>query len=138
MCTCFIFFSLVHFKGKSDTDPSKKKKKQKKKNLKEKCGDEKTPKPQHKPPPAVAQKSLAGAKPTTQTGTICGFKLTIKCQEFLFFTSLDHFFFVFKGGNVATGFSTVDVLRKRLHEKIEESRGQVCRFKYEAERDIKA
>lgn len=23
-------------------------------------------------------------------------------------------------------FSTVDILRKRLHEKIEESRGQVC------------
>ncbi|XP_013862044.1 surfeit locus protein 6 [Austrofundulus limnaeus] len=86
---------FVHFKGKSDTDPSKKKKKQKKKNLKEKCGDEKTPKPQQKPPPAVAQKSPAAAKPTPQTG-----------------------------GNVNTSFSTVDVLRKRLHEKIEESRGQ--------------
>uniref|UniRef100_A0A8C9ZFC4 Uncharacterized protein n=1 Tax=Sander lucioperca TaxID=283035 RepID=A0A8C9ZFC4_SANLU len=35
-------------------------------------------------------------------------------------------FFFLKGGNVESNFSTVDVLRKRLHEKIEESRGQVC------------
>ena len=29
------------------------------------------------------------------------------------------------GGGVTSGFSTVDLLRKRLHEKIEESKGQV-------------
>ncbi|XP_037548210.1 surfeit locus protein 6 [Nematolebias whitei] len=89
---------FVHFKGKSDADPSKKKKKLKKKNFKEKCTD-KTLKPQHRPPPpAAAQKSPAAANPTTAQST--------------------------KGGNVDRSFSAVDVLRKRLHEKIEESRGQ--------------
>ncbi|XP_017263315.1 surfeit locus protein 6 [Kryptolebias marmoratus] len=87
---------FVPYKGKSDTDLSKKKKKKlKKKSLKEKCTDEKTPKPQQKPPP---QKSPAAANPPIAPSS--------------------------KGGNVDTSFSTVDVLRKRLHEKIEESRGQ--------------
>ncbi|CAF97121.1 unnamed protein product, partial [Tetraodon nigroviridis] len=30
-------------------------------------------------------------------------------------------------------FSTVDILRKRLHEKIEESRGQVCSVEQRAD-----
>lgn len=40
----------------------------------------------------------------------------------IFYTVVFHLI----GGNLESNFSTVDVLRKRLHEKIEESRGQVC------------
>ncbi|XP_017163383.1 surfeit locus protein 6 isoform X2 [Poecilia reticulata] len=89
----------VHFKGKSDTDPpSKKKKKPKKKNVKEN-GTDKTPKPQQKPNPSpAAPKSPGKTKSTTQS--------------------------VNGSTPKETSFSTVDVLRKRLHEKIEESRGQ--------------
>ncbi|XP_040013179.1 surfeit locus protein 6 isoform X2 [Xiphias gladius] len=101
---------FAHFKGKSDTGPPKKKKKKfKKKNFKEGGSNEQKPKPQQKPSVSpAARKSPATAKPngskaespdgsTTQTP---------------------------KGVNVQSNFSTVDVLRKRLHEKIEESRGQ--------------
>uniref|UniRef100_A0A3B3WZU2 Ribosomal RNA-processing protein 14/surfeit locus protein 6 C-terminal domain-containing protein n=1 Tax=Poecilia mexicana TaxID=48701 RepID=A0A3B3WZU2_9TELE len=98
-----LFISvLVHFKGKSDTDPpSKKKKKPKKKNLKEN-GTDKTPKPQQKPNPSpAAPKSPGKTKPTTQSVN----RSTLHTPK-------------------ETSFSTVDVLRKRLHEKIEESRGQ--------------
>uniref|UniRef100_A0A3Q0QRX3 Uncharacterized protein n=1 Tax=Amphilophus citrinellus TaxID=61819 RepID=A0A3Q0QRX3_AMPCI len=40
--------------------------------------------------------------------------------------SFNAYFLFLKGGSEGSSFSTVDVLRKRLHEKIEESRGQVC------------
>ncbi|XP_070706631.1 surfeit locus protein 6 [Pempheris klunzingeri] len=102
---------LAHFKGKSDTGPPKKKKKCKKKHFKEKGTNEKTPPPksQQKPSAApAAQKGSAtaklnGSKPPSTNGK--------ESQPP-------------KGGNVGTNFSTVDLLRRRLHEKIEESRGQ--------------
>ncbi|MED6282785.1 hypothetical protein CHARACLAT_001832 [Characodon lateralis] len=97
---------FVYFKGKSDTDlPSKKKKKLIKKDWKENITN-KTPKPQQKPSPSpAAQKSLGKAKATTESVNRSPLHTP-------------------KGGNADTSFSTVDVLRKRLHEKIEESRGQ--------------
>ncbi|XP_035523530.1 surfeit locus protein 6 [Morone saxatilis] len=100
---------FAYFKGKSDTGPPKKNKKCKKKNFKEKSAGEKTPTPksQQKPSPfAAAQKGpavLNGSKTQSINGS------TAQPP---------------KGGNAQSNFSTVDVLRKRLHEKIEESRGQ--------------
>ncbi|KAK5852386.1 hypothetical protein PBY51_023857 [Eleginops maclovinus] len=94
---------FAHFKGKSETGPPKKKK-CKKKSFK----DEKKPNPKslQKPSPSTAaQKGPPAAKqPKTQ---INGSTTPAP-----------------KGGIVPSNFSTVDVLRKRLHEKIEESRGQ--------------
>ncbi|XP_031173475.1 surfeit locus protein 6 isoform X1 [Sander lucioperca] len=102
---------FAYFKGKNDTGPPKKKKKCKKKNFKEKGIDKKpaTSKSQQKPSPsAAAQKGAATAKlKGSKTQSING--STTQAP---------------KGGNVESNFSTVDVLRKRLHEKIEESRGQ--------------
>ncbi|KAI4816600.1 hypothetical protein KUCAC02_008923 [Chaenocephalus aceratus] len=87
------------FKGKSETGPPKKKKSFK---------DVKKPHPKSpkKPSPsAAAQKGPPAAKqPKTQING------STKPAP--------------KGGKVPSNFSTVDVLRKRLHEKIEESRGQ--------------
>ncbi|XP_040914338.1 surfeit locus protein 6 [Toxotes jaculatrix] len=99
---------FAHFKGKSDSAPPKKKKKKcKKKHFKEGGTDEKTPQPQQKSSlSAAAQKSPA--KPS-------GFK-----SESINGSTTQ----TTKGVNVQSRFSTVDVLRKRLHEKIEESRGQ--------------
>lgn len=102
---------FAHFKGKSDAGPPKKKKKCKKKHFKEKGVDEKnqTPKSQQKPSPfTAAQKNQATAK---QNG--------LKTQSINGSATQPP-----KGGNAGSSFSTVDVLRKRLHEKIEESRGQ--------------
>jgi len=60
----YVCLSLVHFKGRSDTDPPKKKKKCKKKHLKDKDTDHKTPKPQQKPSPSsAAPKSPTAVKP---------------------------------------------------------------------------
>ncbi|XP_015238221.1 PREDICTED: surfeit locus protein 6 [Cyprinodon variegatus] len=94
--------SFVPFKGKSDADlQGKKKKKLKKKNLKEN-GKEEPLKPQQKPRASpAAQKNLEKTKATLQS--LNGATLQIPKEP---------------------SFSTVDVLRKRLHEKIEESRGQ--------------
>uniref|UniRef100_A0AAQ6INJ9 Ribosomal RNA-processing protein 14/surfeit locus protein 6 C-terminal domain-containing protein n=1 Tax=Anabas testudineus TaxID=64144 RepID=A0AAQ6INJ9_ANATE len=108
-----VYFSLsvAYFKGKSDIGPPKKKKKCKKKHYKEKVTDGKTPtpKPQSKPlPTPAAQKGPAPAK---QKGSTAKSVNAATAQTP-------------KGGNVESNFSTVDVLRKRLHEKIEESRGQ--------------
>uniref|UniRef100_A0A1A7XGU4 Surfeit 6 n=1 Tax=Iconisemion striatum TaxID=60296 RepID=A0A1A7XGU4_9TELE len=97
---------FVHFKGKSDTDPAKKKKKKKIKKNSTDTFAKKPPKPQQQSSPG-AQKSLAAAKTQTQSVTIAATHTS-------------------KGVNVDSAFSTVDVLRKRLHEKIEESRGQVA------------
>ncbi|XP_018517947.1 surfeit locus protein 6 [Lates calcarifer] len=102
---------FAHFKGKGDTGPPKKKKKCKKKHFKERAANEKTTKPHQNQKPSVspaAQKSSATAKPKgSKAETVNG--STTKTP---------------KGVNVQSNFSTVDVLRKRLHEKIEESRGQ--------------
>ncbi|CAJ1070191.1 surfeit locus protein 6 [Xyrichtys novacula] len=95
---------FAHVKGKSDGGPPKKKKKCKKKHFKEKVADEKT----QKSPKKSSQKSPTAAKLNgSKTQSING--STAKPP---------------KGGKVESSFSTVDVLRKRLHEKIEESRGQ--------------
>ncbi|XP_074473856.1 surfeit locus protein 6 [Sebastes fasciatus] len=102
---------FAYFKGKSDAGPPKKKKKCKKKHFKEKETDEKTPTPksQQKPSPsAAAQKGPATAK-LNGSKTPSPSASTTPAP---------------KGGKVESNFSTVDVLRKRLHEKIEESRGQ--------------
>ncbi|KAM9338196.1 surfeit locus protein 6 [Symphorus nematophorus] len=102
---------FAYFKGKTDTGPPKKKKKCKKKHIKEKGADDKKPAPksQQKPSPSpAAEKGPASAKLNgSKTQSINGATTQLP-----------------KGGNVESNFSTVDVLRKRLHEKIEESRGQ--------------
>ncbi|XP_056287765.1 surfeit locus protein 6 [Pseudoliparis swirei] len=87
---------FVYFKGKSDTGPPQKKKKCKKKHFKEKGADEKKPNPksQQKPPPSPAAPKVNGSKAPSITAP----------RE--------------------SNFSAVDLLRKRLHEKIEASRGQ--------------
>uniref|UniRef100_A0A8C2ZLD6 Surfeit 6 n=1 Tax=Cyclopterus lumpus TaxID=8103 RepID=A0A8C2ZLD6_CYCLU len=98
---CLFFYPCVaYFKGKNDTGPPQKKKKCKKKHFKEKGPDEKRPDPksQQKPPPSTAAPKgsvkLNGSKAQSANAPL------------------------------ESNFSTVDVLRKRLHEKIEESRGQ--------------
>lgn len=101
---------FAHFKGQNDTGAPKKKKKCKKKHFKEKGGDEKKPtqKPQQKPSAVPGkQKSPAGKLKESKAESVNG--ATAQTPA---------------GGNVKSNFSTVDVLRKRLHEKIEQSRGQ--------------
>ncbi|XP_041816644.1 surfeit locus protein 6 [Chelmon rostratus] len=100
---------FAQFKGKSDTGPLKKKKKCKKKHFKEKGAGEKTapPKSHQQPPPSTAAQKSPAKVNGSKTKSING---STTQQP--------------KGGNVESSFSTVDVLRKRLHEKIEESRGQ--------------
>ncbi|XP_029941355.1 surfeit locus protein 6 homolog [Salarias fasciatus] len=101
---------FVPFKGKNDSGPSKKKK-AKNKNSKANAADVKTSKsqqPQHKPPASPAAQKK---KPAAKAGASAPASVNGAAAE-------KH-----QGGNVS-GFSTVDVLRKRLHEKIEESRGQ--------------
>ncbi|XP_041666868.1 surfeit locus protein 6 [Cheilinus undulatus] len=101
--------AFVHFKGKSDSGPPKKKKKCKKKHFKEKVADEKTPKfPKKSNPSTPAQKGPESAKLKESKPQSVNGSTTVQP----------------KGGKVESSFSTVDVLRKRLHEKIEESRGQ--------------
>ncbi|XP_022622176.1 surfeit locus protein 6 [Seriola dumerili] len=100
---------FAHFKGKSDTGPPKKKKKCKKKHFKERATNEKTPKAQQKPSPSpAAQKTPVTAKPKGSKAESVNGSATPTP----------------KGVNAQSNFSTVDILRKRLHEKIEESRGQ--------------
>lgn len=97
---------FVHFKAKSDTGPPKKKKKCKRK---DEVTDSKTPKPQQKPSPSpAAQKIKVPVKPNESNTEAANGAAQQKHQ----------------GGSVDSSFTTVDVLRKRLHEKIEESRGQ--------------
>ncbi|KAF3701867.1 Surfeit locus protein 6 -like protein [Channa argus] len=98
--------SFAYFKGKNDTGPPKKKKTCKKKQYIEKDPNGKTATP--RPGPLTKQK---GSTPLKQKGT--------KAESVNRATAQTS-----KGGNVESSFSTVDLLRKRLHEKIEESRGQ--------------
>ncbi|KAM4635388.1 surfeit locus protein 6 [Polymixia lowei] len=98
---------FVPFRG--DTGPSKKKNKRKQKQLKEKGNNDKTrtSKSQQKPSTCpAALKCTTTAEPKITNGATSDKTQTPK------------------GGNAVSSFSTVDVLRKRLHEKIEESRGQ--------------
>ncbi|CAK6973643.1 surfeit locus protein 6 isoform X1 [Scomber scombrus] len=100
---------FAHSKGQNDTGAPKKKKKCKKKNFKERGGDEKRPAPksQQKPSGAPGKTPAAAKLNDSKAKSVNG--ATAKTPA---------------GGNVKSNFSTVDVLRKRLHEKIEESRGQ--------------
>lgn len=97
----------VPFKGGGDTGPSKKNK-PKPKSLGEKGtnGTISSPKLQQKPPPSVAT-----AKQNDHKAKITNDTTADEIQAA-------------KEGNTVSNFSTVDVLRKRLHEKIEESRVQ--------------
>ncbi|XP_034457934.1 surfeit locus protein 6 isoform X2 [Hippoglossus hippoglossus] len=98
---------FAHFKSKSDSGPPKKKK-CKKKNFKEGGTNEKTSHPQQKPSPsAAAQKGAAKAKHSDSKAEGVNGSTAPKQKV-----------------SIQPSFSTVDVLRKRLHEKIEESRGQ--------------
>ncbi|KAF7655234.1 hypothetical protein LDENG_00058930 [Lucifuga dentata] len=100
--------SFAHFKGKGDAGPPKKKNKCKKKRFK---GSEKEQAPQPQQKSSPAQKGSATTKQNGAKAEVINGTSADKIQ-----TS--------KAGNVGSSFSTVDVLRKRLHEKIEESRGQ--------------
>ncbi|XP_029024531.1 surfeit locus protein 6 [Betta splendens] len=98
----------AHFKTKNNTGPPKKNN-SRKKTPKEKFKDGKpaTAKPQQKPSASLA----AQKNPTKQKEFKSKSTDGVNAQ-------------MPKGENVGSQFSTVDVLRKRLHEKIEESRGQ--------------
>ncbi|XP_054614216.1 surfeit locus protein 6 [Dunckerocampus dactyliophorus] len=101
--------TFAHFNGKKDAGPAQKKKKTPK--LQDERSDDnsnnkKKTKKKHQLTPAPQKKS----RPATHNG---GPKINGSTQQ----TSE-------KGGNVKATFSAVDVLRRRLHEKIEEARGQ--------------
>ncbi|XP_034048126.1 surfeit locus protein 6 [Thalassophryne amazonica] len=105
---------FAHVKCKNDTGPAKKrkKKKNKEKQHKQNATDKKTPKlkPQQKSSnsPAVQNGPAKPSGPKTSGPSGAASEETQKS----------------KGGNIKSNFSTVDILRKRLHEKIEASRGQ--------------
>ncbi|KAK2819354.1 hypothetical protein Q5P01_024915 [Channa striata] len=102
---------FAHFKSKGDTGPAKKKKRCKKKNYKEKDTGGKMPTARAQQKPPLPQTKQKGSTPPKQPGSKAESIKGARTQTP-------------KGGNVQSSFSTVDVLRKRLHEKIEESRGQ--------------
>ncbi|XP_061554664.1 surfeit locus protein 6 isoform X2 [Phycodurus eques] len=87
---------FAHFKGQKGTGPPQKKKKSKKKSLKDEMT--RTATPVNKSRPASAHNGHLKVN-ATQTAD---------------------------EGNVKASFSTVDVLRRRLHEKIEEARAQAA------------
>ncbi|XP_040053009.2 surfeit locus protein 6 [Gasterosteus aculeatus] len=93
---------FAHFKGKSDIGPPSKKKKCKKKHSKEKGSDVKS-RPRPPPSPAAqnrpATEKVNGSRAPSTNGS------TAPAPK-------------------ESTFSTLDILRRRLHEKIEESRGQ--------------
>lgn len=130
----------AHFKAKSDAGPPKKKKKCKKKSFKEKSTEKKTPQQKPSPSPA-AQKGpvkLNGSKTPNVNGSTAQQPKGLREDTHLMYITVSsssynecfllscYVFFYLQGGNAESKFSTVDILRKRLHEKIEESRGQVC------------
>jgi len=102
---------FAHYKGQNDPGAPKKKKKCKKKHFKEKGGDEKKPaqKPQQKPSAAPGKQKSPAAGKLNQSKAESVNGATTQTPA---------------GGNVKSNFAAVDVLRKRLHEKIEASRGQ--------------
>ncbi|CAN9504431.1 unnamed protein product [Ophioblennius macclurei] len=110
---------FVPFKGKTDAGPSKKKK-GKNKIGKDGAADVKTPNSQQ-PKQKTSASPAAQKKPTAaKTGVPTPVGVNGASAEKQ------------NGGNVSS-FSTVDVLRKRLHEKIEESRGQGARKNAQSE-----
>ncbi|XP_068429549.1 surfeit locus protein 6 [Clinocottus analis] len=93
---------FAYSKVKSDAGPPQKKKKCKKKHFKEKATDEKRPAPKSQQKPSPCPAAQKGPAPAKLNGS--------KAQSM--------------NAPLESSFSTVDVLRKRLHEKIEQSRGQ--------------
>ncbi|XP_071379442.1 surfeit locus protein 6 [Centroberyx affinis] len=105
---------FVHFKGKDDSGPPKKKKKKnksKQKQLNQKGSTEKTPTPTPQQKPSSSPAALKGPAAAKLNGSKANGATADVTQTP-------------KGGSADSKFSAVDVLRKRLHEKIEESRGQ--------------
>ncbi|XP_061787839.1 surfeit locus protein 6 isoform X1 [Nerophis lumbriciformis] len=100
--------TFVHFNAKKNVGPAQKKKKKSQQsqdgrnnnnnNRNQRKKKKHIPAPQTKSSPAAHNGGQKINKTTQQTSD--------------------------KGGDVMTNFSTVDILRKRLHEKIEEARGQ--------------
>nr|XP_057919482.1 surfeit locus protein 6 [Doryrhamphus excisus] len=98
--------TFAHFNGKKDAGPAQKKKKTQKLQDKRNVENNQKNKKNHQHPPAPQNKS----SPAAHNG---GPKINGTTPQ-----TSD------KGGNVKPTFSAVDVLRRRLHEKIEEARGQ--------------
>ena len=138
------FLSVVHFKGEGDGTSKNSKRKQKR--LKQKAIGDKKEAPQSKrksvSSPDAKPTASPAAKASTQTNgskIVANGKMgTIQtpkgkgntnpictCAVQLCSFSNGGCNIPPTGGGVASGFSTVDLLRKRLHEKIEESKGQV-------------
>ncbi|XP_056434061.1 surfeit locus protein 6 [Gadus chalcogrammus] len=106
---------FVHFKGEGDGTSKNSKRKQKRLNQKA-VGDKKDAQQSKRKSvssPDAKSTSSPAATAATQTN---GSKIVANGKTAT--TQLP------KGGGVTSGFSTVDLLRKRLHEKIEESKGQ--------------
>uniref|UniRef100_A0A8C4ZMC9 Ribosomal RNA-processing protein 14/surfeit locus protein 6 C-terminal domain-containing protein n=1 Tax=Gadus morhua TaxID=8049 RepID=A0A8C4ZMC9_GADMO len=106
---------FVHFKGEGDGTSKNSKRKQKRLNQKA-VGDKKDAQQSKRKSvssPDAKSTSSPAATAATQTN---GSKIVANGKTAT--TQLPN------GGGVTSGFSTVDLLRKRLHEKIEESKGQ--------------
>ncbi|XP_056147030.1 surfeit locus protein 6 [Lampris incognitus] len=102
----------TRYKDGGDAGPPKKNKQNKK--LRGKGNNDKvhTPKPNQKPPPrSTALKGTGASEPGGPKPKILNGASAAKGKRP-------------KGGNVDSSFSTINVLRNRLHEKIEASRGQ--------------
>uniref|UniRef100_A0A3B3BY67 Surfeit 6 n=3 Tax=Oryzias melastigma TaxID=30732 RepID=A0A3B3BY67_ORYME len=97
---------FVYYKGKNNSDPQKKKK-NKKKNIQDKNADKKTPNHQQKSSPSTQKGAAPAEKNKPKHITSTNGAITHKTEE-----------------KSNASFTSVDLLRKRLHEKIEESRGQ--------------
>uniref|UniRef100_A0A8C5C936 Ribosomal RNA-processing protein 14/surfeit locus protein 6 C-terminal domain-containing protein n=1 Tax=Gadus morhua TaxID=8049 RepID=A0A8C5C936_GADMO len=105
----------LHFKGEGDGTSKNSKRKQKRLNQKA-VGDKKDAQQSKRKSvssPDAKSTSSPAATAATQTN---GSKIVANGKTAT--TQLPN------GGGVTSGFSTVDLLRKRLHEKIEESKGQ--------------
>lgn len=131
-----VFLCLAYPKGKKYNGPLNTKKK---KSFKEKDSEGKKPlQTKQRAQKCAANKNGPKAQSIRKSSTQASggesntYKFVSTCWQRLLFISCDikikyfSFFFFFKEGNEESKFSTVDILRKRLHEKIEESRGQVC------------
>lgn len=112
------------FRGKADTGPPKKKKKIKKKHLKENGSSPSPPQKTTVSSGSQRQKQnpKPAASPVTQKTKPKPDKTQTRTKSDQTKTSAKPA--QSKTGKVQSQFSAVDVLRRRLHEKIEESRGQ--------------
>lgn len=154
MLNC-VFLCLAYPKGKRYNGPlNNQKKKTKKKALKGKDTEGKTPGFPEKPLQTTQRahkdtanknglkaQSISGSTQASEGETNTRMSVSTEWVVVCMYTLIGHiyvnmfpycdnvkFFFLHVGGNEESKFSTVDILRKRLHEKIEESRGQVCKI----------